>query len=327
MPKYTGRQIHIWVWIESTRGTKATNITWFPKTSFDFDDKIETKEDESSLWSKIDISWVEIVKEFAEGNIEMKASANNIWNFIYSILWKKRTTKIVDNKVFSHIFTINNDSDNPSLTIFTKEPNWSYVYPLALISNLTISAQVGEPIKVTATLKSKKWVSETIVDPVYVTDYIFKASHSNIKIAEKESDLAAASPACIESFELTISKESIEAFCLNNWNEPVDILDWKIWVTWSITAVFSNNDYKDKALNWKEFALLFWLEDKNTTIAGEAGKYPNIEFTFPKVKFTDYSRNKGNDELVKVSLNFKAYQNESWVEPIKVKLQNWVANY
>nr|DAT00709.1 MAG TPA: hypothetical protein [Caudoviricetes sp.] len=31
----------------------------------------------------------------------------------------------------------------------------------------------------------------------------------------------------------------------------------------------------------------------------------------PKVKFTDYGRDKDNDNLVKVNLNFKAFQNES----------------
>lgn len=327
MPKYTGRQIHIWAWIESTRWTKATTTTWLAKTSFDFDNKIETKEDESSLGSKIDISWVGIIREFAEGNIEMKASANNVWLFLYSILGKKKTSTIVASKVFSHLFTINNESENPSLTIFTKEPNGDYHYPLALISNLSISAQVWEPITLNISLKSKKAVTDTITTANYETDYIFKGSHSKIKIAENENALTSSPLACIESFELVISKETIEDFCLNNWNEPTDFLDWKIWITWSITATFSNNDYKDKALNWQEFALLFWLEDQTINIWWESEKHPSLEFILPKVKFTDYWRSKGNDELVKVNLNFKAYQNESSVEPIKVKLQNWVSNY
>lgn len=326
MSKYTWRQIHAWVGIETTRGSKAGKITWLAKTSFNFDDKIETKEDSSSLGWKIDISDIEVVKEYAEGNIEMRASANNIWNFLYAILGKKATTTVVPSKVFSHLFTINNDSVNPSLTIFTKEPNGDFHYPLALISSLSISAQVWEPINITASFKSKKWVADNLT-ATYETDYSFKASHSKIKIADKEAWLNSASLACIESFELNISKENIETFCLNNWNEPVDILDWKIWITGSITAVFSDNDYKDKALNWKEFALLFGLEDKSVKIADENEKFPTLEFILPKVKFTDYGRDKGNDNLVKVNLNFKAFQNESWVEPIKVKLQNWVSNY
>lgn len=326
MSKYTWRQINAWIGIETQRWVKSSNITWLAKSSFDFDDKIETKEDESSLWNKIDISDIEVVREYAEWNIELKASANNIWNFLYSILWKKVTSTVVESKVFNHLFTINNDWENPSLTIFTKEPNWDFHYPLALISSLSISAQVWESIMITASFKSKKWVSDNL-SATYQTDYSFKAKNSKLKIADKESALNNASLDCIESFELVIDKESIEAFCLNNWNEPVDILDWKISISWSITAVFSDNDYKNKALNWKEFALLFALEDKSVKIWNENGKHPLLEFILPKVKFVDYTRSKWNDELVKVNLNFKAYQNESWVEPIKVKLQNWVSNY
>lgn len=326
MSKYTWRQIHAGVGIETIRWTKASAITWLPKTSFDFDDKIETKEDTSSLGTKLDVADIEITREYAEWNIEMKASANNIWNFLYSILWKKVTSTVVASKVFSHLFTINNDSENPSLTIFTKEPNGDFHYPLALINSLSISAQVWEPIMITASFKSKKAVSDNLT-ATYVTDYPFKASHSKFKVADKETGLNTASLACIESFELVISKENIETFCLNNWNEPVDILDWKIWITWSITAVFSDNDYKNKALNWKEFALLFALEDQSVKIWNENGKHPLLEFTLPKVKFTDYWRDKDNDNLVKVNLNFKAFQNESGVEPIKVRLQNWISNY
>ena len=41
MSIYTGRQIHFWIWIEQTRWTQAANAMWVPKTSMDFDDKIE----------------------------------------------------------------------------------------------------------------------------------------------------------------------------------------------------------------------------------------------------------------------------------------------
>ena len=326
MSKYTWRQIQVWVGIETIRWTKSSNITWLPKTSFDFDDKIETKEDSSSLWTKLDVSDIEITREYAEWNIEMKAGANNIWFLLYSILGKKKTSIVVPDKVFSHIFTINNDSENPSLTIFTKEPNWDFHYPLALIESLTLSAQVWEPITITASFKSKKWVTDNL-NTTYSTDYVFKAIHSKFKVTDKEADLNGARLACIESFELVISKENLETFCLNNWNEPIDILDGKIWITWSITAVFSDNDYKNKALNWREFALLFSLEDQTVKIWNETGKHPLLEFILPKVKFTDYGRDKDNDNLVKVNLNFKAFQNESGVEAIKVKLQNWVSNY
>lgn len=326
MSKYTWRQIHFWIWTETTRGTKATTKVWMPKTSFDFDDKIETQEDEASLGSKIDISGIEVVKKYAEWSIEQKVWANSIGYFLNAILWNTTTEVVTASKVFSHLFKIKNDGNNPSLTIFTKEPNGDFSYPLALIESLTISAEVWNFITINVSFKSK--VGETATHTAtYWTDYQFKAKHSELKIADNEAWFTSAPLACIESFELAITKENLELFCLNNWNEPADILDWKIGITWSLTAVFSDLDYKNKALNDKEFAIYFALKDTETKIAGVTWKNPSLEFIIPKTKITDYGRDKSNDSIVKVNLSWKVYQNESWVEPIKVKLQNGVSTY
>ena len=75
MSIYTGRQINFGIWIEATRGETATNQYWIPKTNMDFDDKIETKEITSSLGDKLDVSNIELTKQWGEGNIETEASA------------------------------------------------------------------------------------------------------------------------------------------------------------------------------------------------------------------------------------------------------------
>lgn len=324
--KYTWRQINVWLGIETTRWTKSSTIAWFPKTNANFQDKIETIEDESALGLKIDTSDIDIARHYAEWSLEWKVQANNIWYLLYSILWNKTTTTITASKVFSHLFKIENSWNNPSLTIFTKEWNGDYNFPLAIINSLTINATVWESITVSANFKSKKGVSDTLTT-TYWTDYPFKAKHSTFKIANDKVWLTSAPVACIESFELTITKETLEDYCLNNGNEPIDITDGKIGITWSITAVFNDNNYKDIALNGTQKAMEFSLEDTATDIAWEAWKNPLIKFVMPKVKFTEYWKDMSNDSLVKQNLSFKVFQNTSDIEAIEVTLQNGQTNY
>ena len=327
MAKYIWRQIDIWFWVEGTRGTKATNIHWTPKTSFDFWDKIEVIEDESALWLKLDTSNIDIAKKYGQWTIEGKLSANSIGYLLYSMLWNKVTTEQVAGKVFEHLFTINNESNNPSLTIFTNEPNGDFYYPLALIESLTISANVWEFINVSATFKSKMGVSETLTAS-YETDYQFKARHSLYKLANVESWLASANEGCIESFELNFTKENIESYCLNSDNEPIDIIDWKIGITWSITTVYNDKaTYREPSLAWTQKSIMFALEDDSVEIEGEFWAYPLVEFVLPKIKFTDYQRDNSNDDIVKENISFKVIQNDSTTEAIKVTVQNSTADY
>lgn len=326
MSKYVWRQIHVWVGVESTRWTKATTKAWFPKTSFDFGDKIETIEDEASLGLKLDVSDIDVSKHYGQWSMEGKVQANSIGYFLLAMLGQKVTTTVTAGKVFEHIFTINNTGSNPSLTIFTKEGNGDYNYPLALIENLTLNATVWNHITVNVSFKSKKGKTDNLT-ATYETDYPFKAKHSEFRIADDEAWLVTAPVACIESFELQITKENIEDFCLNAGNEPIDILDGKIGITWSITAVFADEGYRNIALNGTQKAFQFSLEDDTTDIANTAWKTPLLEFTLPKVKFTDYGRDTSNDSLVKQNLSFKVFQNDSSTEAIKVKLRNGKSNY
>ena len=325
MSIYTGRQIHFWIWIEQTRWTQAANAMWVPKTSMDFDDKIEITENTSSIWNKIDVSWLELTKQWWEGSVETVASANSIWNFLLCALWKD-TVSTIDAGLneYAHTFTIENSEPNPSATIFTKEPNWDFYYPLALISDFTLSAAVGEDITASASYMSKKAVA-TSLNPTYNEDFTFTTKNATIKIAETVAELDTAPLACIESIELQITKENIEQYCLNYGNEPKDIVDWKISISGSLVATFSNNDYKNLALDWKQFAMKIELEDESGF--AKVWFYPSITITIPKAKFNDYWRDKWNDDIVKVNLSYKAFQNDSQNEAIEVVLVNNTPTY
>ena len=317
MSIYTGRQINFGIWIEATRGETATNQYWIPKTNMDFDDKIETKEITSSLGDKLDVSNIELTKQWGEGNIETEASAKALWFFFLTSLWNVQSA--AEGSLYKHTFKIKNDGPNPSATIFIEEPNGQFSYPLALISDFTLNAAVGDPVTATASFKSKKAVSRTDLTPTYIADELFNTKNATIKFAENVSDLPTAELTCIESVELNIQKENIEQFCLNYGNEPKDIIDGPISITGSVVATFeADSFYKNYALDGKEFAFEMELLNNDET--------QSLKITTPKAKFTEYSRDKWNDDIVKVNLNFKVFKNSS-LDAITVELVNDLPAY
>ena len=327
MSKFIWRKQNVWFGQEGVRGVKSSFPIWFPKTSFDFGDRIETVEDDASLGSRISTTDIEVSKHYGAGKFEGKVQANNIGELLFSLLGSNTITEVVPWKIYEHLFKIDNSNTLPTLTIFTQDPNGAFFYPLASITSLTISAVIGEFITVSVDFKSKKGEVDTQT-ATYTEDYPFRARNSTFKRADTEADLVGENPACIESFELVFTSESIEQYCLNAWSEPIDFINGKLEITGNITVVHNDHTtYREPAVNGTSQALQFWLEDTAVDMLWETGEHPTLEFTLPTIKYTDYTKDNSNDSLVKENISFKVYQKDSSVDPIRGRLKNTMDEY
>lgn len=324
--KYIWRQLNVGFWKEAVRGTAVVPSFWYPKTTIDFDEKVETIVDESSLWVKIKSSNLDVIKRTGEWAIEWLARVNSIWLLLLNILWKDTVSEIVAGNVYSHLFEVENSNVSPSLSIWIAEPNGDYNFPLAMLKSMSISAKIGEYITINCDFKSKKWETTSHTVTYTTDDYYFTVAHSLFKMANDIAWLPASADICIESFELTVNKEMSEDFCLNGWVDLVDQTDWAIEVTWSIVATFKDETtFKDVALAWTYKAMSLKVEDTNTDLG--SWNYPTIEITLPKVWFTDYGRDKWNDWVIKQNLWFTAMQDITSWKAIDVKVINSVTSY
>jgi len=324
--KYIWRQINVGFAKETTRWTAVAPTFWYPKTNIDFDEKIETVIDESSLWVKVKGTDIEVIKRYGEWTVEWYARVNSIGLLFLNLLGKDTVTELQANEAYEHKFEIDNNAMAPSLTVSTAEPNGDYMYPLAMLKSFTISAKVWEFISISAEFKSKKWESATLTATYPDNDYKFSARHSIFKMATDLAGLPWASEACIETFELTISRTTEEEYCLNSWVDVWDLIDWTIEITWSIVATYNDEaTYKVPALNWETRAMELKLVDTNIDLGG--WNNPTIDITMPKVAFTDYGRDKWNDNTVKQNLWFTALQDTTSWKAIEIKVINSVDQY
>lgn len=301
MAKFIGRLINVGFGIESTTGTAVAVQNFQPKTNITFDEKLETIQDESSVNSIVDSQGTEIVKRWAEGDVEGYVSANSIWYLMLATLWAVATTD-EGGGVYEHIFSLLNSNSHPSLTIGTNDPvSGDYAFAGAMVESLRIGAEEGGFATFTATLKAKPGASGSHT-VTYTADDNFLARHSIFKIADNQSWLSTASAICLKSFEINISKNLEDDFCLGS-QTPTGFINKQFTVDGSFTAHYTNETYKDIVLDGDQKAIRFQLVDTTKDIGGTNN--PTLTIDLYQAGFTEWSKTQGNDEVVAQTITFK----------------------
>lgn len=323
MTKYIWRLINVWFWKETARGTAVAVGRWTPKTSMNFDEKVEKVMDESSLWVITSNNEAHRVKEWAEWSIDMNVGIESIALPLLSLLWAV-SSAAASAWAYTHTFSVAENNAHPSLTIWIKDPIVDYQFPLAMIESMTISAEVGWFATVSIDFRSKKWVAGTQTVS-YNTDYSLLAKSWIFKIADNLAWLWAAASKCIQSFEITISKNLEDIYCLGS-TEPTDYQNKNLTIEWSFVAVYENEtDYKDIAFSDWTKALRLELIDSNTIIW--ASDNPTLRIDLAKASFTEWEKTQGNDETVSQTVTFNWMYSLADSSSIEIDLINETASY
>lgn len=323
MAKYIWRQINVWFWLETTRWTAIGIAKWQPKTDLSFQEKIETIQDESSIWVIVDSRDTFITKKYWEWEIGGNIEVNSVWYLFKSLLWT--CNSVVDTTwAYKHTFDLQNTNQSPSLTIWINDPlEWDLAYSLWMIDSMTISANEWEFATFSVNFKSKASESATYTVS-YTTDYKLLARHSIFKVASNLAWLPWASASCLRSFEITISKNLEDDYCMWSTN-PQDFINWITTIEGSFTAVYENTTFKDLALAWTKRAIRFELKDTWTTIWLTSN--PRLTIDLPLASFTEFSKDMWNDATVIQTLTFKWLYSATDTSAIDVEVVNTTASY
>lgn len=320
---YIWRLINVGFGIEATKGTAVAVDSRQPKTDFSFDETNEVIQDESSIGVPVDSRDSFVVRRFGEGEIAGNIETNAIGYLLKSVFWD--VASAVDSSwAYIHDFTLNADNDTPSLTIGVDDPvEWDKSYSLGSIDSLTIGAEIGQQATFSADFMSKQAESATHTVS-YSTDNKLLAHHSEFKTATNLAGLGAASAVCIESFEITFTKNLSEDYCLDSIN-PTDFLNQQFTIEGSFTAKYKNEDFKDYQLDGTQRAVRFELKDDQTTIGTSSN--PTLTIDLPLASFTEFDRSMGNDEVVTQTINFKGLYSQADGEAVEVALVNTTDEY
>ena len=321
MAKFIGKKISVGFGKEIVRGTAVVPAIWYPKTSCSFDEKMEVIENESSIGVIVDAQDAEVVKRYAEGSIEGFLCVNALALPFLSLFGAVASTTATTG-AYKHAFTLANTNQSQSLTIGIDDMIQDYQFANAVIDKMKIKIEAGKYVEVSMDWMGKKGATGTL-SPSYSTDYTLLAKHTVVKLASNLAGLAAASPLAIKSLELTISKK-VEAQDSLGSIDPTDFLNTIVSIEGNMEALYEDEaTYKAIALAGTAKALRIDVVDTNTVIGLSTN--PELKIDLAKVKFKEWSKNTGANEVVTQSLGFKGLYSIADAQAIIAELYNTTA--
>lgn len=324
MSKFIGRLADIGFAIEQTRGTAESSATyWIPKMSMSLDDKVEQVIDESSYGVIEDSPDAKVIKKFAEGELEGIVGVNSVGLLLKSVLGTVSTTGPTDS-AYTHTYSVEQSAQHDSLTIFQDDPNQDYTYALGMISSYNLDVSLGAFAKHTVGFRSKVGSTATL-SPSYTAESNFLPQHGVLKTATTQAQLSTGSEVTIRSVQLSIEKNLEDDDAIGS-IAPVDFLNKQLAVSGTLDLIFDDETFKTEMLADTQKAVRIELENTDATI-GAGSTNPKLTIDLHKVKFSEFTRNYGNDDVATASVSFKGFYNTTDSKMITVELVNGVASY
>lgn len=324
MSKFIGRTADIGIAKEAVRGTAETSATyWLPKLSMSYDDTIEEVMDESSIGVIEDSVNSVIVGKSGEGEIEGNIYDKSFGLVLLSALGSVSTSGPAETTVYTHTFSIAQSAQHQALTIFQDDGNQDYKYALAMISQLDLDVALGQFAKFTAQFRSKVGATATLT-PSYTAENHFLPQHGSVKIASTTAGLGAASAIDVRSVKLSINKNVEDDRKLGS-VDPTDILNKQPSIEGSVELVFNSETFKTQMLASTAQAMRIRLTNTDVTIGSTLN--PQITIDLAKVKFSNFKRNYGNNDIVTATVDFKAFYDTTTSSMISVEVKNTATSY
>jgi len=324
MAKFIGRLADIGIAKEASRGSAEASVDfWLPKLSLTLDDGIEQVIDESSVGVIADGVDAKVVGKFATGEIEGNIGDKSFGLILLAALGGLSTTGPSQTTVYTHAFSVQEDAQHDSLTLFLDDPNQDYTYALGMIDTLEIDASLGQFVRFMASFRSKVGATATLT-PSYTAENKFLAQHITMKYDDDEDNLASGTEFNVRSVKLTIAKNVEDDRKLGSL-DPVDILNKQLAIEGTMEMVFDANTFKTLMLADTAKALRIQIANTDVTIGSSLN--PKITIDLAKVKFSEFVKNYSNNDIVVATVQFKAFYSTTESEMITVELVNEQASY
>jgi len=306
---------------ESARGTKVAPVLWIPLKSFDFEDKTEKVIDDSGYGIIEDSVDDIVVKQWAEGSIGGNVYSENFGLILYALLGTLSSGSVIDSS-YTHSVSVQQGHQHQSLTISLDDALNENAYPLAMISTLEITAEVGGFVEYSAEFYSKVSESAGTITPSYTAEKPFTAKDVTLKLADDLSGLSGASVINVKTVKLTVEKD-LEPDDILGSDDPNDILNKQVMVSGEIELLYEANTYKAYAQAGTNKAMRIAIISGDTIGAGSTPYSLTIDLA--KVSF-DWGKEIG-DDLARQTLTFKGMYSLSDASMITASLVNATVSY
>lgn len=323
MSEIIGRQIEFGVATEAVRGSAETAADkWIRKVAATILERAAHAEDDTKRGRLEDGEGRRKVQTYIEGELQGVLHADVLGWFLSNI-YGVVVTSTVAGSVKSHLFTLAQNIQHPSLTLFGKDGSIQQrTYSNAMIDSLEISAQINELVRFRSKFIASVAASNSDT-PSYDTEYDWVTRDITIKVADSEAGLGAASAVKAKDLTVTFTQGVIRDHVVGSYT-PDDNYNTRLMIEGTITKNLEDTTFKDLYLGNSSKYMSIVLE-------GEAdigsGNHPSLTLVLNKVQVVDWTRTDGANELVTETITFRAYYNATDTEQSTATLKNLTASY
>lgn len=318
-----GRDIQFGVATEATRGSAETTADkWMRKVTANVVERAVHAVDDSTRGRLEDGEGRRVVQKYIEGDVEGILHADLLGWFLANI-YGVVVTSTVSGSIKSHVFTLAQNIQHPSLTLFAKDGSVQQkTFSNAMINTLEITAAIDDYVRFSASFIASVAAANSST-PSYDTEYDFIARDITVKIADASAGLAGATATKIKDLSISWDQGLLRDHVVGAYTAD-DIYNSHMAIQGSFTLNFADSTFKDLYLgNTTKYISI--------TIEGEAdlgsGNKPTITILLNRVQFMDWNRSGGANELVSEPISFRAFYNPTDSKQSTITVKNLTASY
>lgn len=318
-----GREIEFGVATETTRGTaEAAADKWARKVTASVVERAAHAIDDTTRGRLEDGEGRRVAQTFIEGSVDGILHAD-LLGWMLANIYGVVVTTTVTGSVKSHAFTLGQNIQHPSLTLFAKDGSvQNQRYSNAMINTLQISASLEDYVRFSASFIASV-ASANSDTPSYDTEYDFVARDITIKLADSEAGLSGATALKAKAVDVSWDQGLIRDHVVGAYT-PDDIYNARLMISGNMQLNFTDETLKDLYLGNS-------AKYMSITIEGEAdlgsGNHPTVTAILNKVQFMDWNREGAANDLVTQTVSFQAFYNPADAQQSEVTLKNLTASY
>lgn len=299
MSKFIGRRGTLGVAKEASRGVAVAPAYWIPNAKMSFFDNIESASESQGLGNIADQDSFYVTFTMGQGSVDAQLYDSALGYLLMSLLGAAPVT--TGGSPFTHTFTLSQTNQAQTLSLYWKDPDRSYIFPLAVVDSLKISVKPKGMVEWTFTIKSKRSADYTSQTPVFTsTGSKFLHQHLQVRLASSIAGLAAATRLSLTEFELNINRNTMFDEVMGT-TEPIDILSQQLSVEGNFGLKLEDDTYRNLMLNNTYNAMEFKLLRSASS---------SLQLQFPRMSFSqwqpDYTLNSIASQKVQFKGNYDA---------------------
>lgn len=294
MTKFIGRRGILGIAKEASRGVAVAPTLWIPNAKMTFADKIESATESQGMGIIADQDSFYVTMKMGGGSIDAQLYDRALGYILMSLLGAAPNT--TGSNPYTHTYTLSQTNQAQSLTLYWKDADRSYVFPLAVIDSLKISVAPKGMVEYSFSIKSKAADDYTTQTQDFTAlGNKFLHQHLQVRLATTIGGLSGATRLPLTNFELNISRNTAYDEVVGT-VEPIDVLSQALSVEGNFSLKLEDETYHNLMRNNTYNAMEIKLFSSSSS---------SLQLQFPRVAFSEWTPDYTLDQMATQKINFK----------------------